>query len=377
MPDLEHYKGREQVFIKHALIENYLAPFTIKIGSAWKEIVFLDAFAGPWNAQSADFSDTSFAIGLRKLEGGLEVLKEKHRRSPGIRAVLIEKDPGAFSKLYAFVSGRESNGVDAQCLNGAFEELVPGLRRSIKDQSFLFALIDPKGWTGLSMAVIAPLLRKTRSEVLVNVMTSFIRRFVDVDQCENSYKDFFGRPGVREIIKDAPPEERQDTVVREYCRSLRHQLCGYNYVSSCVVLEPDKKGVKYFMVFATDNPMGIKVFKEAEARAASLQDEVKFKKEFGNQRPLFSADQMEPVSEELRKKYRLLAFERVNALFRKTSDAPYYEVFCKALAMPLVTEAELIDFLREHPSLNLNLDGECRKKPDIQKEKDRVVKVSS
>ena len=95
MPDLEHYRGREQGYIKHALIEKYLVPFTIKIGSKWDAIVFLDAFAGPWGAQSADLSDTSFAVALTRLEEGLEVLSRVHKRSPNIRAILIESEDPA------------------------------------------------------------------------------------------------------------------------------------------------------------------------------------------------------------------------------------------------------------------------------------------
>lgn len=106
MPDLEHYKGgREQGYIKHALIEKYLERFTIKIGSKWDEIAFIDAFAGPWGAKSEDLSDTSFGIALDRLERGLKVLQTVHGKSPRIRAFLIEKDLDAFGKLDAFVQG--------------------------------------------------------------------------------------------------------------------------------------------------------------------------------------------------------------------------------------------------------------------------------
>lgn len=374
MPDIKHYEGREQGYIKHALIEKYLEPFTIKIGSIWDEIVFIDAFAGPWGAQSDDLSDTSFGIALTRLERGLKVLREVHKRSPRIRAYLIEKDPKAFCKLDEFVQNYKSKGIEVVGLLGEFEDLVPELERLTRgDRSFLFSLIDPKGWTGLSMAVIAPLIRRRSSEVLVNVMSSFVHRFADVEHCKDSYDDFFGRAGVREIIGSAAKDERQDVVVREYCRSLRH-LCGYQHVSSCVVLEPDKKGVKYFMVFATNDPMGIKVFKEAEAHASSLQDEIKHAKEFGDQMSLFSANAIVPVSESLRRKYKALAFARVEELFQGKSEASYSEVFCKAMAMPLVTEGELVDFLGSHPGLELKLEGIRRQKPNIQKN-DRVVRT--
>ncbi|MBN8459385.1 MAG: three-Cys-motif partner protein TcmP [Verrucomicrobia bacterium] len=374
MPDIKHYQGREQGYIKHALIERYLEPFTIKIGSKWDEIVFIDAFAGPWGAQSDDLSDTSFGIALERLARGLQVLRDVHKRSPRIRAYLIEKTPEAFRKLDAFGQRHQAKGIDVECLSGEFEDHVPILERLTRaERTFLFSLIDPKGWTGLSMAVIAPLIRRRSSEVLVNVMSSFVHRFADVDHCQESYDDYFGRPGVREIITSAAHEDRQDVVVREYCRSLRH-LCGYQHVSSCVILEPDKKGIKYFMVFATNDPMGIKVFKEAEAHAAALQDEMKHAKEFGDQMPLFSAGSVVRVSESLRRKYRMLAFARVDELFQKRAMVPYVEVFCKAMAMPLVTENELLEYLRSHQSLTVSLESSRRLKPSIQKN-DTVVKI--
>lgn len=374
MPDLEHYKdGREQGYIKHALIEKYLERFTIKIGKTWDEIAFVDAFAGPWGSKTEDLSDTSFGIALDRLESGLDVVRKTHGRSLRICAYLIEKDPQAFAKLDAFVRGRALKGIDVKCFHGKFEDMAPKLGKLINsNRCFLFSLIDPKGWTGLSMKVIAPLIRRRSSEVLVNVMTDFVRRFAKVEQCRESYDDYFGRAGVREIIAEAPPEVRQDVVVREYCRSLRDQ-CEFKHVSSCVVLQPDKRGIKYFMVFATNNPIGIKVFKDAEFHAASLQDELKFEKEFGNHLPLFASDAIAPVSEELRQKYRKLAFSRVEEMFLERVEVSYDDVFCKALAIPLVTQSELNDFLVSHSGLELILTGTRRQKADILKG-DRVVK---
>lgn len=374
MPNLEHYRGgREQGYIKHALIEKYLIPFTIKVGSKWDEIAFVDAFAGPWGAKTEDLSDTSFGIALERLEAGLAQLHSKKGRSPRIRAFLIEKDQEAFGKLDAYVEKRPSKGIEVKCFHGEFEAVAPELGKEIdSNRCFLFSLIDPKGWTGLSMKVIAPLIRRRSSEVLVNVMTDFVRRFAKVEQCRESYEDFFGRPGVRDIIAKAPSDERQDVVVREYCRSLREQ-CDFRYVSSCVVLQPDKKGVKYFMVFATNNPMGIKVFKEAESHAASLQDELKFEREFGENLPLFASDAIAPVSESLRQKYRNLAFRRVGEMFSDRVEVPYDDVFCKAMAIPLVTQQELNNFLASHPDFKIKLAGTRRKKPIILKG-DRVVK---
>ena len=375
MPNLEHYKGREQGFVKHTLIEKYLERFTLKVGSKWDEIAYIDAFAGPWESQSDDLADTSFCIAIKRIKSGVRELRRTFKRDIRVRAFLIEKDPRAFSRLSSFAKTQQEPKFEVNCLCGAFQEKADAVAGALNsDRTFVFALIDPKGWSGLSMELIAPLLRRRSAEVLVNVMTSFIGRFADVDSCRDSYESFFGRPGVREIISLTPMEQREDAVVREYCRSLR-ALCDFRHVSSCVVLQPGKKGVKYFMVFATNNAMGIKVFKEAEAHAALLQDEIKFEKEFGDQTPLFSSDAIEPVSQTLRTKYRNAAFKRVEDIFETKTGVSYAEVFCKAMAMPLVTEQELLQYLRNHQRLQLVLDGERRKKPDIQNPADRVIRL--
>ncbi len=38
----------------------------IKISSNWNEIIYIDAFAGPWGSKAEDLSDTSFCIALVK-----------------------------------------------------------------------------------------------------------------------------------------------------------------------------------------------------------------------------------------------------------------------------------------------------------------------
>lgn len=375
MPDLEHYKGREQGFVKHALIEKYLERFAIVISKNWDEIIYIDAFAGPWKHQSEDYSDTSFHVALKCLKTGKSVAEERFHRNVRIRAFLIEKKDEAFSHLSKFGESQRQPGFEVTCIHGEFEEksreIVADMRKRDCRRSFLFALIDPKGWTGLSMEVIAPLVKRRSAEVLVNVMTSFIHRFVDVENCSESYDRFFGREGVREIIRKTSQGDQQDAVVREYCRSLR-QFCEFKFVSSCVILKRDKQGVHYFMVFATNDPMGIKVFKEAEAHAAKIQDDLKDLQLHGS--PELPGLDLEPrASVTLREKYRTIAFQRVEEHLKTHPDSSYAEVFCKGMAMPLVTEKELVAFLNQQENVTLRLPGSNRRKPNIKKEGDRVL----
>lgn len=48
--DIASYTGREQAYIKHYLLEEYLSSWSYKIGSKWDSLIYIDGFAGPWGA---------------------------------------------------------------------------------------------------------------------------------------------------------------------------------------------------------------------------------------------------------------------------------------------------------------------------------------
>jgi len=78
------YNGREQAFVKHRLLGNYLPKWGYKTGSQWDTLVYVDGFAGPWGVQSKDFSDSSFGIAvnaLREMRAG----QREHECEGGMR----------------------------------------------------------------------------------------------------------------------------------------------------------------------------------------------------------------------------------------------------------------------------------------------------
>ena len=63
------YSGREQSYIKHQFLTQYLRDAAFKTLQGRSPIFnFVDAFAGPWNVSNEDYSDASFSQALRTLE---------------------------------------------------------------------------------------------------------------------------------------------------------------------------------------------------------------------------------------------------------------------------------------------------------------------
>ena len=174
----EAYRGREQTFVKHTLLRKYLDGLGHKVGHGWSCIDYVDCFAGPWQSSDPDFRDTSFGIAVDTLSGAQRNLQEigKNLR---LRFCFVESDKKSFVKLEAYAESRRAEHLEIVPLEGEFEdqlERVESFLRGSGDEAFRFLLIDPKGWTGFALKKIAPLVERRSAEILVNVMTSHIRR---------------------------------------------------------------------------------------------------------------------------------------------------------------------------------------------------------
>lgn len=69
-PRIENYQGREQSFIKHLFLNNYLESAAYKLFQGRSPVFnFADAFAGPWRVSDTDkYSDASFSQAIETLD---------------------------------------------------------------------------------------------------------------------------------------------------------------------------------------------------------------------------------------------------------------------------------------------------------------------
>jgi three-Cys-motif partner protein len=98
MITLSDYNGREQSYVKHVFLENYLNRLVHKTASSYTHIVYVDGFAGPWQSASELFEDTSFGIPLNVLRRAKASWK-KHGREVKMSAFLVERSAEAYERL--------------------------------------------------------------------------------------------------------------------------------------------------------------------------------------------------------------------------------------------------------------------------------------
>lgn len=356
-----------------------------RIGRTWDSLTYVDGFAGPWKTKDPAHADSSFAIAIDTLRQAQLGLRDVHVRDLHVTCVLVEQNNDAFAELERFAAGETSSDFEVHALHGEFINTIPAIdqiaKRGAKDP-FKFVLLDPTGWADIPMDKLQPLIGNRPCEVLINLMTRHIIRFLEQPDRENSFRGLFARPGVVEVLRDTPPDQRVERAVQEYSLSLK-QLCNFKYISSAVIMEPEQEAVRYYLVYASNHPRGVEVFKAAENQAAKIQDNVRREsrvRKGGGQLEFPSADgpPKSRLVSELLQRYTENARDDVLKILRENASAgsvAYADLFCEAMAFPLVTPNDLVEWLRAlEPNIEIRLAGApSRKKPKPSEDYSVVV----
>lgn len=222
----ELYADREQSQIKHFALQKYLEAATLIIGS-WNNFTYVDCCAGPWESRSEAFSDTSFGISVEILKKTHAFLRSKGK-NPKFRALLIEERTAPYKELNNYALAITDDNVAVETRNWDFRKYTSEIAQYVaKPQSFAFVFIDPTGWIPAGINGLESLLKLKPGEVLINLMSSFIVRFLN-DNATNM-EEILGKD-YREM-RSLDNEEQEDEAVRRYCELIR-KCGGFKYVCS-------------------------------------------------------------------------------------------------------------------------------------------------
>ena len=276
MVALADYTGREQSYVKHVFLENYLEALAHKIGSTYSHIVYVDGFAGPWQSANERFEDTSFGIALSSLRQAKESWKQIGR-NVRMSAHLVERDATAYARLAEVP--RRFPDVSVSTYLGDFVGLIPTILKVIPSDAFAFFFIDPKGWR-IPLQRLTPLLSRANSEVIFNFMFDFINRAVNISDANIvaglneliPYGDWRGKITEAETqgAGNLTPEARKTVVVGAFTESLG-KLGNYHFVAETTILRPLKDRPLYCLCYATRHPRGIEVFRDCQIKALQEQ----------------------------------------------------------------------------------------------------------
>ena len=313
----------------------------------------MDCFSGPWNVRSEELSDSSFSIAIQELRKARETYLSRGH-DIALRCFFIEKDLAAYQKLRQFANGIDD--VEIETRNSLFEDAIPEILTFVKNGhgSFPFIFVDPMGWTGFPMDVIAPLLRLEPGEVLINFMTKDIRRFIESPQQETqeSFARLFGSASIKDRLESLQGLDREDAAVSEY-RARVVETGGFASSALAIVLHPQNNSTHFHLIYATRHDKGIEVFKDVERKAMAEMEEARANAQKRTretktaQVEMFGGEVLHDSSyyESLRNRYLAKSLESVRRHLRDNRRCSYDEAWIVALAQPLVWESDLKDWI--------------------------------
>lgn len=335
------YYGREQTLVKHEMLKRYLGPAARIIGSFARSFVYVDCCSGPWKTATDDLSDTSFSIALEQLRSARKFLQERHH-DVEFRCLFVEENPLAFARLQEYCDSIKD--VEAKPLQGDFTNKIDGILRFIAERpgAFPFFFIDPTGWNPLAIAKIKPLLQSCPSEVLINFMTSHIKRFLE----SSDFEVKFGPDYMRKVI-GLTGQDRDDLAAYSFADEIRK---FYPYTCTSVVLNPVRDQTHFHLIYGTRHPKGLEKFKEAEKSCFSFMQDVRLDAQHRQNAPDFAqgtlfdlAPTQDRYLQQLRWHYLRQAFEtlRGDSEGKKVDSEKAWEI---ASRFPLVWKSDLRDW---------------------------------
>lgn len=382
------YIGREQAWIKHQLLESYLEKLVLIVGMAARkkgsiEICYVDCFSGPWG--TSELESTSIAVSLRTLARCRQKLADLGV-SATMRALYIERDDQAFANLKSYLQDSTPLDVQANCKHGDFVDLRGQILDWSGRNAFTFFFIDPKGWKSIGIEKLRPLLKRPRSEFLINFIYDFINRTASMGGWQEEIAEFLG-VSLEEVqrLEHLSPQDRETSLLGNYRASLKGALPvqKHPYVGRTAyvrVLDSKRERAKYHLVYLSSHPKGTIEFMKISHGVEAIQQRVRAEKrkdkreEATGVRDMF-ADEMPMTPEGLDNasdidKYWLTTLHKEPTV---VDDAAFADILEATDWMPQDLQASLVRLIDAGKVKNIDAASVRSSRPLHPEESERLV----
>ena len=249
--ELNNWIYWEHTKAKHQILRNYLGRWLAILGQWHPQLFICDGFAGRGEYQ--DGSEGSPVIILRTANALMTGGKVGQ-----VICAFIEKNEENFSNLSKVLQKAKLDYPAVKVLGpyeSALETAAVPLLKAVKGKSIpSFFFLDPFGFSGISFAMVADIMKLSRSEVFITFMLRDIQRFLSSAHREATMDTLLGTPQWRKVTDEAgAPGERERRLRDLYMQQLTN--LG-SFVSPFRVTMDEKLQTLYYMIHATNSPKG-------------------------------------------------------------------------------------------------------------------------
>ncbi|QFG23724.1 three-Cys-motif partner protein TcmP [Actinomadura sp. WMMB 499] len=251
---------------KHDMLASYLDGW-YPILSSWNgRVLFLDGFAG--RGRYNDGTEGSPLVALQRLIDHHYFPQMMHREF--VFMFIEANEDNATSLEWEIDSFKTSRApwpanVKVSVINAKFDATANAILGYLREQKAnlapTFAFVDPFGYSGLPMDLLAELLSYPRTEVFVNFMVGHVQRFIERDSQEAAMRSLFGMD-VRDVLNGHSREaDRVEHLRAVYGKQLQDRI-GLDYVQSFAMIN-STGNIGYYLFHGTRHPKGVKLMKNA------------------------------------------------------------------------------------------------------------------
>ena len=251
---------------KHQMLARYLNGWYPSLSKWNGRIVYLDGFAG--RGRYNDGSEGSPLVALRTLLDHRYFPQMSHRT---FVFYFVEADTDNAASLQreinTFKASRApwpANVID-HVLNDKFDSTANAILAQLREQKRTlaptFAFVDPFGYSGLPMGLLADLLAYPHTELFVNFMVGHVQRFIRRDGQENTMRSLFGAD-VHQVLDGYNGQDDRVQHLRGVYKRQLHELVRFDYVQSFGMIN-STGNMGYYLFHGTRHPLGVKLMKEA------------------------------------------------------------------------------------------------------------------
>ncbi|BAY13484.1 three-Cys-motif partner protein TcmP [Calothrix sp. NIES-2098] len=258
---------------KHKIYEDYIQRYIVTLcgnnRGKRKTVTFIDGFCGGGMYLDPDNNNALWSGSpIRMIEivaNALDIVKRDKSKPDyelDVKFIFIDSEPDHLDclKVQMKESGLDrylSNPEKCEFIIGEFENCIDKCLIEVNRRrgSSLF-LLDPFGWSHVSMESIRRIISLGKSEILYTYMIDDIIRFLSEKdrQAENAYHKVLEANGYYEFIKCLPDDRR---IKQKYIRDETLRLFRERGSVPCVysfALLPNKTHPKYYLIHLATKP---------------------------------------------------------------------------------------------------------------------------
>ena len=249
---------------KLAILRSYLGAWFAILGRGtnFDRIIYIDGFAGPGRYKGGEDGSPIVALkaAFRAQSAGLSLPFEFHFVERKRRVVnTLKANVAALRGESQILPTTEIHIHERLTFEDAYIKAIRP-RLIAHPRAPAFALVDPFGWTGLPMQILADLMKRPSTEILVNFMFEEINRFLNHPHQEKNFDSLFACTDWRRGYQLTGAARKK--FIHDLYRDQLHKSAKARYVRS-FEMRNQRDVSDYFLYFVSNNLLGLTKMKEA------------------------------------------------------------------------------------------------------------------